>query len=81
MQVILFTTEGCHLCDEAHELLLTVADTHPLQVVLQEIGDDDALVARYGIRIPVVQFPDKDELDWPFTQSNIEETIISKINQ
>ncbi len=80
MRLTLFTTEGCHLCDEAHELLLTAADTYPVQIVLREIGDDDALVARYGIRIPVVQFPDLDELDWPFSQSDIEQTIISKIN-
>lgn len=77
MQLTLFTTEGCHLCEEAHELLLNVADDHPLQVKLQEIGDDEQLVARYGIRIPVVQFPDYQELDWPFSETDIERIITS----
>jgi hypothetical protein len=77
MRIILFTTQGCHLCEQAHELLLDVADKEPLDITLQEIGDDDDLVARYGIRIPVVQFPDKYELDWPFSQSDIE-AIISR---
>jgi len=81
MQIILFTTEGCHLCEQAHELLLNIADKQPLEIVLQEIGDDDALVARYGIRIPVVQFPDQRELDWPFSQSDVEAIISRKINQ
>jgi hypothetical protein len=81
MRVTLFTTEGCHLCEEAHELLLNVADNHNLQIDLCEIGDDDALVARYGIRIPVVQFADKDELDWPFNESDLKQIITSKINQ
>lgn len=77
MKLVLFTTEGCHLCEEAHEILLNVSDKHVLQIELQEIGDDDALVARYGIRIPVVQFPDKRELDWPFSQADIEQVITS----
>lgn len=77
MQIILFTTEGCHLCEQAHELLLNIADNKSLDIILQEIGDDDDLVARYGIRIPVVQFPDQQELDWPFTQADVE-TIISR---
>lgn len=81
MLLTLFTTEGCHLCEEAHELLLNVADKQPLRIQLQEIGDNDDLVARYGIRIPVVRFPDQQELDWPFTELDIEQTIISKINQ
>lgn len=80
MQVTLYTTEGCHLCEEAHEILLNVADSQPLHVTLHEIGDDDALVAQYGIRIPVVQFPDLEELDWPFTEYQLEQIIISKIN-
>ncbi len=77
MHIILFTTQGCHLCEQAHELLLDVAEKVPLDITLQEIGDDDDLVARYGIRIPVVVFPDKYELDWPFSQSDIE-AIISR---
>lgn len=80
MQIILFTTQGCHLCEQAHELLLNIADKQPLQIQLQEIGDDDDLVARYGIRIPVVQFPDEEELDWPFSESDIETIISHKIN-
>jgi glutaredoxin len=77
MRLTLFTTEGCHLCEEAHELLLNVADSHSIQVTLQEIGDDEQLVARYGIRIPVVQFPDNQELDWPFSETDIEQIITS----
>jgi thiol-disulfide isomerase/thioredoxin len=77
MHLTLFTTEGCHLCEEAHELLLNVADAYPLEVYLQEIGDDEQLVARYGIRIPVVQFPDDQELDWPFSETDIKRIITS----
>lgn len=80
MELVLYTTEGCHLCEDAHELLLSVADRQPLQLQLQEIGDDDDLVARYGIRIPVVLFPDGSELGWPFTEEQLEQVILSKIS-
>lgn len=67
----LFSTAGCHLCDLAFEQVQTLpiaADIH-LQVI--EIGDDDALVDQYGIRIPVIKFSDNSELNWPFEQSDI----------
>jgi glutaredoxin len=80
MELVLYTTEGCHLCEDAHELLLSVADRQPLELQLQEIGDDDDLVARYGIRIPVVLFPDGSELGWPFTEEQLEQVILSKIS-
>ena len=75
IELTLFTTEGCHLCEQAHEILLCVADNHPLDIRLQEIGDDDQLVARYGVRIPVVRFPNNDELDWPFSHADIEKFL------
>lgn len=78
MTLTLFTTEGCHLCEDAHEMVLSVAERHPLQLQMQEIGDDDELVARYGIRIPVILFPDGSELNWPFNEAQLEQVITSK---
>ncbi|MEX1199188.1 MAG: glutaredoxin family protein [Methylophaga sp.] len=66
MSVTLFTTAGCHLCDLALEQLLTLQQQMPIQVNSVEIGDDDALIAEYGVRIPVVKVPNNAELGWPF---------------
>ena len=64
--VRLYTTLGCHLCDEALVLLKEFG----LQVEMVEIADDDVLFERYGLRIPVVgnmgTHGEGDELDWPF---------------
>lgn len=63
MEVTLYTTLGCHLCDQARELLLTV---DPSVVILAvDIAEDDDLIARYGERIPVLA-RDGRELAWPF---------------
>jgi len=79
MQLSFFTTAGCHLCEQAAALLQHVAADTPLDIIAVEIGDDEALVERYGIRIPVVQFEDGEELNWPFDELTIRQSILSKI--
>lgn len=66
MTVTLFTTAGCHLCDLALQQLQTLQQKIPISIQSIEIGDDDKLIAEYGIRIPVVQCPNDAELGWPF---------------
>ncbi len=61
----LFSTEGCHLCEQALELI-EFLHVQPTEV---DIADDDALYARYGVTIPVLK-SDSQELQWPF---NLEE--------
>lgn len=67
ISLLLYTTSGCHLCEEAQALLDWAGQQVPLQVSAVEISGDAALVERYGIRIPVVQRAvDGAELGWPF---------------
>lgn len=73
--LILYTTSGCHLCELADAILQTLASQYQLTIIPTEIGDDDALVARYGIRIPVVQFADNSDIGWPFNQQDIENRL------
>lgn len=70
--LILYTTAGCHLCELADNILQTLTKQYPLNIIPTEIGDDDELIERYGIRIPVVQFPDNTDISWPFNQYDIE---------
>ncbi|MCG7529777.1 glutaredoxin family protein [Psychrobium sp. MM17-31] len=61
-EVILYSTDGCHLCE------LAQAQLDELQVAYRvvDIIDDSELVERYGIRIPVVLNQQQQELGWPF---------------
>ena len=52
--VQLYTTLGCHLCEQALALLKTLSPELNLSIEEIEIADSDELVDRYGIRIPVV---------------------------
>jgi len=54
--VVLYTREGCCLCDDARAVIMQVRSRHPLAFDLEErdIDSDDALLHRYLERIPVV---------------------------
>lgn len=73
----LFSTVGCHLCDMAIEQIKTLSIADQVDLHIVEIGDDDVLVEQYGVRIPVVKFPDNSELNWPFNQNDILQKIAS----
>lgn len=50
----LLTRPGCRLCDEAWELILTLATEFDWQVTKIDISDDHLLSQRFGALIPVV---------------------------
>ena len=69
IQLILYGTAGCHLCGEAEALLAQGIARRPgrYAVTLTDIAGDDALLARYGERIPVLrEAASGAELGWPF---------------
>ena len=52
--VTLYGRPGCHLCDEAREVLLRVRAEAPFELLEVDIDGDDELFKRYLERIPVV---------------------------
>lgn len=63
MRLLLYGTRCCHLCEQAEALLHETR----LQAEYIDIAEDDALLERYGLRIPVIRRVDNGaELDWPF---------------
>jgi glutaredoxin len=52
--VVLYARPGCHLCDEAREVILAVRERRPFTFAEIDIESDDDLLREYGIRIPVV---------------------------
>lgn len=73
MKIYLYSTAGCHLCDLAKAIIWPLLVQHQFRLVEIEIADDDELIARYGVRIPVLGSPMTErELNWPFTIKDIE---------
>lgn len=68
----LYTTCGCHLCEQAEALL----QHWVTRIDMIEIADDAELLDRYGVRIPVLRRIDNGkELDWPFDTAGIEDLL------
>ncbi|KZX67996.1 MULTISPECIES: glutaredoxin family protein [unclassified Alcanivorax] len=72
MSVVLYTTVGCHLCEQARELVSTVAPDITLTLV--DVAEDDELLARYGERIPVLMKEGR-ELGWPFGLLDVQQFL------
>lgn len=65
--VTLLGTSACHLCDEAEAMLVATLNPEFFEINKLDIADDDVLVERYGVRIPVLRRDaDESELNWPF---------------
>jgi hypothetical protein len=64
---VLYGTLGCHLCEQAEALLVPLLDDKIHSVECIDISQDDALMSRYALTIPVLQRRgDGAELKWPF---------------
>ncbi|GGO75844.1 thioredoxin family protein [Marinobacterium nitratireducens] len=75
---LLMSTSGCHLCDEAVELLVTGLDPQRHSVDEVDIAFDDALMERFGVRIPVlVDEASGAELGWPFDAQGLQRFVAS----
>jgi glutaredoxin len=65
MKLLLYATPSCHLCEQAAAVL------HASRAVFEyvDIAEDEALLEKYGMRIPVVRRMDSGaELGWPFDE-------------
>ena len=63
-----YTTECCHLCEDAENLLRSLVGVASFECEVIDIAESDQLIAKYGTKIPVLQDSNTgDEQCWPFT--------------
>ena len=67
----LLGTTGCHLCDQAEALLRQAQAARHFEWRYVDIALEEALVEKYGMRIPVLLTPTGKELGWPFSLLDI----------
>lgn len=67
--LVLYSTSGCHLCEEAQRLIFSTLGRTVIEV---DIADDEELLERYSVRIPVLQRIDTQaEIGWPFGATEV----------
>jgi glutaredoxin len=59
--VILYGKPGCHLCDDAREVVECIRAEHPFELREVDVSLDPELHRDYGERIPVLEL-DGEEL-------------------
>jgi hypothetical protein len=75
---ILFGTSACHLCEIAQQMLEAQGQVgREFDFDAVDISESDALFERYGLLIPVLQHPDRRELNWPFSAEQLTEFLAS----
>jgi len=71
--LLLFGTEGCHLCEEAEHVLESACEFLPeMSWRSIDIADDEGLSRLYSDSIPVLREEHGNtELRWPFAAADI----------
>ena len=72
--LLLYSGDGCHLCDQAKNIVLQVL---PPDWCLKEINIRGVpqLEALYGVRIPVIAIAGGEEKGWPFTAGQVRKLV------
>ena len=68
-ELAFYTTESCHLCEQAKTLLQQLLAQYPecCQIEMIDIVESESLIEKYGTRIPVLaDSSGKNDLGWPF---------------
>jgi glutaredoxin len=63
-QVTLYGKPGCHLCDEAREVVLSVRLERDFELAEVDITLDPALNREYGERIPVLAVDGEEAFEY-----------------
>lgn len=60
MEVILYSKRNCCLCEEAKVMLQELTSEYSLHIKEVDIYEDDALLEKYQVMIPVVEIDGKE---------------------
>lgn len=73
MELILFGTSACHLCEQAEEILAALKAQRPkLNLEHIDIAENPQWQDAYATRIPVLYHAKtQSELGWPFNKHNV----------
>jgi len=59
LHFVLFTRQGCHLCEEAERLLQKEQDRYRFKLEVVDVDSKKELAAQFGEQVPVVTVNDQ----------------------
>jgi glutaredoxin len=67
MAILLYTRRGCHLCEEAEDMLAGLG----VAAALVDVDHDAEALARYGLRVPVLEIDRSVVLEGRFEERRL----------
>ena len=77
MELVLYSTGGCTLCEQALDMLLSMPELSGLALRVVDVATEDELLQRYGERIPVLRFAGR-EIDPPLDRDAVMGLLASR---
>ena len=74
-EVTLYGKAGCHLCDDAKQVIAQVRQDRPFAYTEVDVSLDPVLHARYGERIPVVAVNGDEAFELGLTAAELEKLL------
>ncbi|MGL5858800.1 MAG: glutaredoxin family protein [Angustibacter sp.] len=74
-RVVLITRSGCHLCDEAREVVRRVVTHASIGWTEQDVDADSELRARYGEYVPVVLVDGAQHGFWRIDETRLRDAL------
>jgi glutaredoxin len=62
IQVTFYTKAGCHLCEEARDMLEDIAAVTPFELTEIDIRSNPSIFEKYRYRIPVIFINDEEHI-------------------
>jgi len=79
-RLVLFTTDCCHLCDQAVSIVDPIAMKLKVVIEVVEITDNAEWLDKYGLTIPVLSdIQAGKDLKWPFDAMDVESLLASTV--
>jgi glutaredoxin len=75
---VLYTRHGCHLCEDAWELLERVRRRDGIRLEVVDVDRDPQLTARYGLQVPVVTVNGKVRFRGPINAVLLERLLTAE---
>jgi glutaredoxin len=73
--VTLYGKPGCHLCDEAREVVERVRAAHPFDLREVDVSLDPQLYREYGERIPVLELDGEELFEFHIEEAALVERV------
>ena len=73
MEILLYTRRGCHLCEEAEDI---VAALEP-RARLVEVGGDERLERAWGTRVPVLVIDGRVAAEGRFDEAAVTAVLVA----